>query len=70
MPLVPPPENARRTAHLLPCTVSHRGAVTAGYIPEGGLRSFRGRKLERGVFKVPDSHESTFCALKFALKAR
>lgn len=51
---------AERVAHHLPCTISHRGAASTSYlVVDGdiGLRSFRGRKLERGEFKIPDSHE-------------
>ncbi len=44
----------------LPCTISHRGAASISYLVldgDIGLKSFRGRKLERGKFKILDSHE-------------
>jgi len=54
-------------AHHLPCTIHHRGKASAGYLnvdKEIGLRSFRGRKLEKGKFDVPDSHALLACELE------
>lgn len=58
------PSNSKSTtlqiAHHLPCTISYRGVATKSYLIASeyvGLQSFRGRKLERGEFKIPDSHE-------------
>lgn len=53
-------KESKRVAQHLPCTISHRGPVNAAYLAldgEDGLRSLRGRKLERGVFEVPDTHQ-------------
>lgn len=58
------PEAAK--AHHLPCTIHHRGKASPGYLnvdKEIGLRSFRGRKLEKGKFNVPDSHALLACEL-------
>lgn len=53
-------KNGTRVAHHLPCTISHRGPFNAAYLTLNGddaLRSLRGRKLEKGVFQVPDTHQ-------------
>lgn len=53
-------EEDTRVAHHLPCTVAHRGPVNPEYANANGkegLRSLRGRKLEKGTFTIPDSHQ-------------